>query len=143
MKRGEGFDKGGIKDSPIEGILYRQGIKCPDASRGDRIVQRLCEQVIERVGPRSMFAQVHQMIDGRILVTWFYHVDHELVEHHSVEVFEPGVDSRNRLLRVFFVERKFSCKLFNSNKIIFFFFLMQTFAQEVTYFRTSLNLCPG
>ena len=65
-----------------------------------------------------MFAQVRQIIDGRILVTWFYHVDHELVEHHSVEVFEPGVDSRIRLLRVFSVERMFSFKLPKSNKII-------------------------
>jgi hypothetical protein len=37
MKWGEGFDEGGIEDWPFEGVLYWQGIKCFDASRGDGI----------------------------------------------------------------------------------------------------------
>jgi hypothetical protein len=60
--------------------------------------QRLREQLIKRVGPRSMFAQVHQMIDGIILVTWFYHVDDKQFEHPSVEEFEPGVCSHTCVL---------------------------------------------
>jgi hypothetical protein len=38
------------------------------------------------------------MIDGIILVTWFYHVDDKQFEHPSVEEFEPGVCSHTCVL---------------------------------------------